>query len=78
MLILILGGARSGRALAQQLAAPALRVCYVATLREEAPAEGYRIRSALAGYIHPHFGFCPALAERFVDSCAAWRSGRSK
>ncbi len=42
------------------------------------PAEGYRIKSALASYIHLHFLSCPAFAERFVESCATWRSRRPK
>jgi cobyrinic acid a,c-diamide synthase len=38
------------------------------------PAEGYRVRSVLASYVHLHFGSCPSFVERFVDHCARWRS----
>ena len=36
----------------------------------KSPAEGYRVRSVLASYIHLHFLSCPAFAGRFVDLCA--------
>jgi cobyrinic acid a,c-diamide synthase len=38
------------------------------------PAEGYRVRSVLASYVHLHFGSCPSFAERFVDNCARLRA----
>jgi len=38
------------------------------------PAEAYRVKSALASYIHLHFLSCPGFAERFVNSCAGWRA----
>jgi cobyrinic acid a,c-diamide synthase len=41
------------------------------------PAEGYRVRSVLASYVHLHFGSCPRFAERFVDHCARWRSQKN-
>ena len=36
-----------------------------------APAEGYRVKSALGSYIHLHFLSCPGFAEKFVGDCAA-------
>jgi cobyrinic acid a,c-diamide synthase len=42
--------------------------------------EGYRAGSVLASYVHVHWASSPQAAERFVDSCAAWRAeqrGRS-
>ena len=42
------------------------------------PADGYRVRSAVASYIHLHFLSCPGVAERFVQSCADWSAGGPK
>jgi hypothetical protein len=41
-------------------------------------ADGYRVRSAIASYIHLHFLSCPKFAERFVQSCAEWRARNRK
>jgi cobyrinic acid a,c-diamide synthase len=38
------------------------------------PAEGYRVHSVLASYIHLHFLSCPGFAKRFVEHAAQWRS----
>ena len=40
------------------------------------PAEGYRMKSVLASYVHLHFLSCPDFAEKFVRDCAR-RSGNS-
>jgi cobyrinic acid a,c-diamide synthase len=42
------------------------------------PAEGYRVRSAVASYIHLHFLSCPGMAARFVERCARRRSGGAR
>jgi cobyrinic acid a,c-diamide synthase len=42
------------------------------------PADGYRVRSAVASYVHLHFLSCPGFAERFVQSCADWHAGRTE
>jgi len=42
------------------------------------PAEGYRVRSTLASYVHLHFLSCPAFAERFVGDCARRRVEKTK
>jgi cobyrinic acid a,c-diamide synthase len=47
----------------------------VAGLRGTRP-EGYVRGSLVAGYTHLHFASNPDLARRFVDACAAYRSGR--
>jgi cobyrinic acid a,c-diamide synthase len=39
-----------------------------------APAEGYRVYSVLASYIHLHFLSCPGFAKRFIEHSAQWRS----
>ena len=39
-------------------------------------AEGYRLRSVLASYVHLHFGSCPSFAERFVEDCARGRKSK--
>jgi cobyrinic acid a,c-diamide synthase len=38
------------------------------------PAEGYRVHSVLASYIHLHFLSCPGFAKRIVEHAAQWRS----
>jgi cobyrinic acid a,c-diamide synthase len=42
------------------------------------PAEGYKIRSTVASYIHLHFLSCPPFAKAFVDACARRRSRNSQ
>ena len=37
------------------------------------PAEGYRVKSTLASYVHLHFLSCPSFAERFVTARAESR-----
>jgi cobyrinic acid a,c-diamide synthase len=40
------------------------------------PAEGYRVRSVVASYVHLHFGSCPSFAEGFVSACARRRESK--
>jgi cobyrinic acid a,c-diamide synthase len=36
-------------------------------------AEGYLVGRTLMSYVHLHFASAPALADAFVDACAARR-----
>lgn len=40
--------------------------------------EGYRTHNVVAGYTHLHFGSNPKLAQRFVDTCVAYRANSKK
>ncbi len=41
------------------------------------PAEGYRVNSTVASYVHLHFLSCPAFAKAFMDRCLQSRISRS-
>jgi cobyrinic acid a,c-diamide synthase len=48
---------------------------YTVSSRWSAPfAEGYRVGSLLASYVHVHWASNPRAAENFVESCAAWKA----
>jgi cobyrinic acid a,c-diamide synthase len=40
--------------------------------------EGFRIRNCLASYVHLHFGSCPDIPQRFVQSCRENHTSRNE
>jgi cobyrinic acid a,c-diamide synthase len=39
-------------------------------------ADGFVYKNTVAGYTHIHFASCPSLADRWLDLCRQWQSGR--
>ncbi len=54
---------------------PALELVYElqGRKRKASSLEGYRVGSALASYVHLHWGSAPAAPEAFVERCREWK-----